>query len=201
MELEEMQAAWTEMSSELEKQKVITNELIMKMTQERYTNTWNHIRNFELLGTLICYGALIYLLINFGKLDTTPLLISGIIAAIIMAILPALSLKSIRGMKEVNVTTMTVKETMATFTKRKKQFVNFQKLNVGLSFIFMLVTVPLSGKLINGEDLFARLDSKLLIALPAMLILFAFLFWFVKKTYKRVILKSERLIDEAKNQS
>jgi hypothetical protein len=201
MELEEMQAAWTEMSSELEKQKVITNELIMKMTQERYTNTWNHIRNFELLGTLICYGALIYLLINFGKLDTTPLLISGIIAAIIMAILPALSLKSIRGMKEVNVTTMTVKETMATFTKRKKQFVNFQKLNVGLSFIFMLVTVPLSGKLINGEDLFARLDSKLLIALPAMLILFAFLFWFVKRTYKRVILRSERLIDEAKNQS
>jgi hypothetical protein len=65
----------------------------------------------------------------------------------------------------------------------------------------MLVTVPLSGKLINGEDLFARLDSKLLIALPAMLILFAFLFWFVKRTYKRVILKSERLIDEAKNQS
>lgn len=200
MELEEMQAAWTEMSAELEKQKQITNQLIMKMTQERYTNTWNHLRNFELIGLLVSYGALIFLLVNFSKLDTTPLLISGIIGAIILAILPALSLKTIRGMKDVDVTSMTVKETAETYTKRKKEFVNFQKLNVILSFIFMLVTVPLSGKLLNGEDLFAKMDHKLIVALPLMLVLFAILVWFVRKTVRKVLAKTDTLIDQASAQ-
>ena len=201
MELEEMQAAWNEMSSELDKQKQITNDIIMKMTQQRYANTWNHIRTFELIGTFICYGAIIYLLVNFGKLDTTPLFISGIVTTIILAILPILSLKTIRGMKEVTTTTRTVKETMEIYSKRKTQFINFQKLNIVVSFLFMLVIIPVGSKVINNKDLFVKFDNKLLVAMPIMLILFAVLIWFVTKTYKKVLNKSEHLIDEMTNHS
>lgn len=199
MELEEMQAAWTEMSGELEQQKQITNELIMKMTQERYTNTWNHARNFELFGTIVCYAILVYLLLNFAKLDTTPLFISGIITALVLAILPILSLRSIRGMKEVNVTTMTVKETMDTYKKRKSQFVLFQKLNIAMSFLLMLVVLPVSGKILNDEDLFANFDNKLLIAMPFMLVFFGLLMWFGIYNYKRILRKSQNIIDKKIN--
>jgi len=197
MELEEMQAAWSDLSKELKHQKLITNELIMKMTQEKYTNTWNHIRNFELFGTLICYGGLLYLLFNFGKLDTTPLQLSGAICAIALGVLPILSLKTIRGMKEVNITQMTYKETMDTYQKRKKQFVNFQRLNMVMSFIFMLVIIPVSARIFNGKDLFANFDDKLWVALPIMCVFFAGLVWFMIYTYKRVLRRSEKILEEA----
>ena len=41
MELEEMQAAWSQMSQDLEKQKQLTDEIILKMTQQKYTSQWN----------------------------------------------------------------------------------------------------------------------------------------------------------------
>ncbi len=201
MELEEMQAAWTAMSGELAQQKKLTNELIMKMTQERYTNTWNHVRNFEIFGTLICYAILLYLLFNFGKLDTTPLRIFGSIAAVSLGILPILSLKSIRGMKEINVTSMNIKEILETYSKRKKQFVFFQKFNVFMSFLLMLVVVPVSGKIINNEDLLSNFDDKLLLAMPIMFVFFGLLMWFAIYTYKRILNKSQRMIDEATKRS
>lgn len=201
MELEEMQAAWTAMSGELAQQKKLTNELIMKMTQERYTNTWNHVRNFEIFGTLICYAILLYLLFNFGKLDTTPLRIFGSIAAVSLAILPILSLKTIRGMKEINVTSMTIKEILETYSKRKKQFVYFQKFNVFMSFLLMLVVVPVSGKIMNNEDLLSNFDDKLLLAMPIMFVFFGLLMWFAIYTYKRILNKSQRMIDEATKRS
>lgn len=199
MELEEMQAAWNDLSTELKNQKLITNELIMKMTQEKYTNTWNHVRNFEIFGTLICYGALLYLLFNFYKLDTIPLQLSGVLCIITMAVLPLLSLKTIRGMKQVNVTQKTLKENITLYNKRKRQFINFQKLNIIMSFIFMLVVIPVSAQLFNGEDLFANFDKKLLVVLPIMFVFFIGLIWFVIRTYKRVLKKSDGILDELSN--
>ena len=88
MELEEMQAAWSQMSQDLEKQKQLTDEIILKMTQQKYTSQWNKIFTAEKIGGIICYTALIALLFNFNKFDTLGLQISGILCIIILAILP-----------------------------------------------------------------------------------------------------------------
>jgi hypothetical protein len=196
MELEEMQAAWSQMSQDLEKQKQLTDEIILKMTQQRYTSQWNKIFTGEKIGGVICYVALVAILANFKELDTLPLQISGILCMLILAILPILSLKTIRAMKRVNVTSMSYKETMKTYAEGKKNFVNFQKLNVALSFVFMLLTVPVSAKLLNGENLFETLDPKLGIAVPFMFALFGLLVWVVTRCYKRVLRSSENILQE-----
>ena len=69
MEIEELQATWTQMSEELEKQKKLTKEIILKMTQERFTNKFRKVSFYESLGAIICFGAAIYILINFTKLN------------------------------------------------------------------------------------------------------------------------------------
>lgn len=196
MELEEMQAAWSQMSQDLEKQKQLTDEIILKMTQQKYSSQWNRIFNAEKIGGFICYVALIAILLNFRKLDTTPLQVSGILCMLILAILPILSLKTIQAMKRVNVTSMSYKETMETYANGKKNFVNFQKLNIGMSFVFMLLTVPVSAKLFNGKDLFETLDPKLGIAVPFMLIFFGLLMWVVMRCYKSVLRNSEKILQE-----
>lgn len=196
MELEEMQAAWSQMSQELEKQKQLTDEIILKMTQQRYTSQWNKIFTGEKIGGVICYVALVAILAYFKELDTIPLQIAGILCMLILAILPILSLKTIKAMKRVNVTTMSYKETMKTYAEGKKNFVNFQKLNIGLSFVFMILTVPVSAKLLNGKNLFETLDPKLGIAAPFMLALFGLLIWAVTRCYKRILRNSENILKE-----
>ncbi len=41
MEFEEMQSVWQEMSAEIEKQKKITDSIIIKMTKSNYRNKIN----------------------------------------------------------------------------------------------------------------------------------------------------------------
>ncbi|RKM87681.1 hypothetical protein D7036_24890, partial [Aquimarina sp. BL5] len=56
MELEEMKEVWSEISGQLEKQKKLTDKMIIMMTQEQYRKKWNKIAYPEILGTIICFG-------------------------------------------------------------------------------------------------------------------------------------------------
>ena len=150
----------------------------------------------EKIGSVICYGALIAILFNFEKLDTLALQLSGALCVVILGILPIISLQTLRAMKRVNVTTMNYKETMETYAKGKKNFVNFQKLNIALSFVFMLLTVPVSAKLLNHENLFETLDPKLGYASIFMLAFFGLLIWVVTRWYKSVIRNSDAILQE-----
>ncbi len=42
MELEEMKTLWEEMSLKVEKQQIVTDQLIMEMTQQKYKNKFNN---------------------------------------------------------------------------------------------------------------------------------------------------------------
>ena len=139
MELEEMQTAWATMSQELEKQQKLTNELILKMTQQRYHNHWNKIATPEKIGGVICYATVIALIIYFNKLDTIGLQISGGLCILILTILPIISLKTIRDLQHIDIGNNNYKETMEAFARSKKRFINFQKINIGISFLFMLL--------------------------------------------------------------
>ena len=55
MNVEDLQAIWTEMSEELDKQKKLTHEIIMQMTQQRYKSQLQKISNYEGLGAVLCF--------------------------------------------------------------------------------------------------------------------------------------------------
>ena len=195
MELEEMQAAWTQMSNQLEKQKKLTDDIIMKMTQEKFSKQWNTIGAAEKVGTVISYIAAIVLLFHFNKLDTPLLQVCGVLCVLILFIAPILSLKSIYGVQNISVADPYTKM-MERYATAKKRFVNFQKANMILSFFFMLLTIPVTGKLFNDENLFESLDTKLLIALPICFLLFFLLIRYVSKCYRGILKRSEDILNE-----
>jgi len=92
MELEELQAAWTQMSNELEKQKELTNTLIMDMTKEKYNAKFRTITNYEKAGTLVCVASAVFIALNIQKLDTWYLLACGLFAVLFSVIMPILVL-------------------------------------------------------------------------------------------------------------
>ncbi|NNL02094.1 MAG: hypothetical protein HKP39_07450 [Eudoraea sp.] len=195
MDLEEIQTIWSEMSDQLEQQKKLTNELIMKMTQDRYSNKFDKITFYETIGAVICFLAAIYFLVNINKLDTWYLFTCGIFTIAFLILLPVATLGLLRKMKRMNIVKNSFKETIVGYTKAKKQLLLMQRVGIYLSFVLMFTCLPVFSKIMKNKDLF--LQSKIwLIYLPIMAI---FLFFFSRwgyKCYKNITNSAENILKE-----
>ena len=195
MDLEEIKNQWDKMSKDIKKQKILTDKLIIDMTQEKYNNKLKLISIPETIGTVICFAGAIYIFINFGKLDTWYMQLSGLFTALFCIILPILSLRSIFGMQKLDMSNNNYKQSIEKFAKSKKQFVLIQKVSFYLSFILVLVCLPVAGKLMNNKDLF--LESKVwLWYIPfGFVFLYVISRWVFKK-YKSATTSAENLLKE-----
>ena len=155
MELEQMQTLWDEMSAKVDKQKVLTDKVIMDMTKERYRTKISKISKYESIGAIICFIAAIGILINLSQLDNWYLLTSGLFTAGYLIFIPVLLLRSIFRLKSVNILKNNLKQTITDFTKRRKHFLFMQRLGIYLNFLLMFASLPVVVKLLDGKDLFA----------------------------------------------
>jgi len=195
MELEEMRTQWQEMSEEIKKQKLLTDKLIIAMTQNKFNNRLKSISIPETIGTFVCFGIALYILINYSKLDAWYLQLSGIFSTLFYIVLPILSLKTIYGMKRINISKENYKQSLERFAKNKMQFIKVQKWSYYLSFVLVIVCLPVASKLINGTDIFLE-SAVWLWYLPFG---FVFLYFFSKwvfKKYKGASNSAEELLKE-----
>lgn len=156
MDIEELQTTWTQMSEELDKQKRLTNEIILKMTQQEYKSRLDKVTIPEKLGTLVSYAAAIFILFNFNELDTVLLKTCGFITLVIIIVLPYLSLKYLKSMRNLDMANISYKDGIVAFTKSKRQFQKLLRVSTYLGFVLMLIILPVTTKLFDGEDMFTR---------------------------------------------
>ncbi len=154
MEIEEMQALWSDMSNQLEHQKKLTDKIIMDMTQERYSNKFKTITTFETIGAFICSATGIYILINFYKLDTWYLMLCGAITVLFVLGLPILALRALRKIRTINIKNKNYKEALLDFSKAKNHLMNIQKAAVLASFIVMFAASGVFAKVWSNKDFF-----------------------------------------------
>lgn len=197
MDIEELQATWTQMGEEIDKQKRLTSEIIMKMTQQEYKSRLDKITIPEKLGTLVSYAAATFILSKFNALDTVLLKICGFITLVILIVLPYLSLKYLKGMRNLDIANISYKDGIVAFTKSKLQFQKVLRVSVYLGFVLMLIILPVTTKLIDGEDIFAPgQDNSWLWFLPLGI---GFYYFFTKKVignYSNNINKAGNLLKE-----
>ncbi len=195
MELKELETLWSEMSQELETQKKLTNELIMNMTQTKYSNKFQKISTYETIGGVICILAAIFVLTKFSLLDTWYLQLCGLFTVTFLILLPVLTLNSLRRIQKLNIADRNIKDTLISFTKAKNQLLFLQRLGLYLSFILMFTILPVAGKIMNGKDLFVE-SNILYIYLPIMAI---FIFFFARwgyGCYKSITNSAENILKE-----
>jgi hypothetical protein len=197
MELEEMKNLWEEMSIGIEKQKKITDSLIIKMTRTSYRNKIIKILVPEIIGTFGCFAGAIFILINLQKLGVWYLLACGIISVLILFLLPVLSIKSIRKIRSINISENNYKQSLLEYSKAKIQFVLFQKFSFYLGALLMLTILPVMGQLIAAKDFFTetRLWYWYVIGFPFF---YAFSKW-VFKSYIKTTAEAENILKELEN--
>ena len=195
MELEEMKSLWNDMSQIVDQQKVLTDKLILDMTQERYENKLRHISIPESIAALICFVVVLYLVSNFGLLDVWYLQLLGAITIISCLILPILSLKSIQKMKAINISKNTYRESLTKYAKGETKFMLLQKISFYVSFLVLISSVIVFSKIIKDIDIFT-ITEKLNWLVPSGIgVLYIFTQWVLKK-YKKATISANNILKE-----
>jgi len=195
MELEELQATWSEMSQELEKQKKLTNEIILKMTQDRYRKKFSKLRNLETVGAMICYLWVVFFLFNFGKLDTWYLQICGVLTIAFLIILPTLVLKSLKKIQNLDILNGSYKKNLVIYIKEKNKLLKIQQMGIYLSYLLLFILLPVSTKIISNKNIFL-IDLKPLQGV-ALLVALVFMFFFTRwgyRSYKKITNSAEDIL-------
>ena len=195
MNVEDIQAVWSEMSKELEKQKKLTHEIIMQMTQQRYRNQLQKIANYEGLGAVLCFIIGIGMLANLNKLDTWYELICGIFTVLFLLVYPFLSLGTIRAMKRINIYEGKYADTLKAFLKARNNFLLVQRIGIGLGFLLMITILPVATRIIKGKDIFQETGAWVWY-LPIMIVfMIAFSRWGYGH-YKRITKSAGNILSE-----
>ena len=195
MELEELKSSWETLSRKMEKQQQLNSKLIEQMTNQKYKNRLNNIARPEFIGSIICFIMAIALIWNFSTLNTLLLQICGGFSVLFLIVIPVLSLQSIRSLQTINMSLPTYKNTLKEFAVQKIRFQKIQKLNVILSFIFIVAFAPVSVKLIAGKDISQNITLWLTI-LPVSIIVLFFVSKWVLRHYNNTLTKAEELLTE-----
>lgn len=201
MELEEMQATWSQMSDQLENQRKLNNKLIMEMTKERYKNKIGILSKYEGIAAVICFIAALLLISRFTELNTWYLLASGIFTVCYLIVIPVVVLRSITRMKSIDLTNNTYKETLIDYAKRNRQFLLTQKVGIYLNFILLAASLPVIVKVYNGKDIFITNINLLYWYIPIMTIfLILFSIWGYGK-YKKITASASHILEELEDTS
>lgn len=197
MELEEMKTLWEEMSQKVDKQQLITDQIIMDMTQQKYSNKFTKLFFYESLGTVICYGMAVYLLFNIEKLDTWYLLACGIFTITFLFLLPLFTLRSLTRIKRLDVAAYSYKETLVRFERSKKRVLLLQRTGIYLSLILFLAVLPVMSKIFNNKDMFTMdMDAFPWIFTGAVFVLLIFFARWGYGCYKSITASAENVLKE-----
>ncbi|MBL86887.1 MAG: hypothetical protein CMO82_09555 [Winogradskyella sp.] len=195
MELEEMKSLWEDMSQKVDQQKILTDQLILDMTKERYENRMRRISVPETISAFVCFTAVIYLIINFNLLDVWYLQLSGVLTIVACLLLPILSLKSIKKMKAIDISKSTYKEVLVNYAKEKTKFMRLQKISFYASFLVLILAVITFGKIMKGIDVFIMTEKLNWLVPSGIGVLFIFSQWVLKK-YKKATDSANDILKE-----
>ena len=193
MELEEMKTEWNKLSTKVEKQEKLTEEVIEKLVKYKYKTGLKRISIPEYAGTLICYVGAAWLIINFGKLDGGMYRFFGAVIILLLFILPVISLRSVTGISRIKIATGTYAETIRDFARQKIKFQKLQKINVSLALGLFVISLPVLAN-IQGKDISAI--PNFWVFFPMSILLILMFSWWVLRNYNNALREAEEMLKE-----
>ena len=142
MELDEMKAVWTDLSSQLESQKRLTREVILKMTQEKSHSRLGRIVMAESIGVGLSILGLGFITANAHKLQHWTG-IAGFIGLVLVLLLGiTFGLRIIRKARKINVLENTYSEVIRHFDEFRALLRLYKKFSIWISVLSTVLVVP-----------------------------------------------------------
>ena len=194
MELDKLKAAWQSNTSNAQQQ-LQASIMIQEMTEKKYRSTISKIAYPEMIGTVICLLAIIYIVANFYQLNSFTLQAIGVIAILVLITISILSIVSLQYLKAEKNMSQPFAATLKNFAGQHLNFYKLQKINVALSFLLLVTLIILVTKFFNGKDLSTN-KYFWIYSFAAGYLFLLFFSRFVMKYYKKSISKAKEILTE-----
>lgn len=199
MELDEMKNLWTDMTQKLDNQKILNDQLIIEMTQLKYNDKTNVLKNKEFFGLTVAYTMIGIIIYFFESLNTWYLQTAGIVMIIILGILPVYSVDWVNRLKKLDLAKSTYKEILEQFYKAQKRVKHIEIIGLVISPILFVASSVVFLKIMGNEDVFTLKPSWGLMA--SMLLTFIGVIYFIitsNKKKRKQLQHIEQLLKELK---
>ncbi len=197
MELEEMKTLWNAMSDRVERVEVLNRQNIMEMTQLKYSNKFNKLRLYESTGAVVCSIFALAILFNIGKLDAWYLMACGIFCILFLVLMPIISLRSINSISKINLNNYSYKDVLIRFEKEKQKTLHIQRIGIVFGILFMFATIPVSDRILNGNDIFkSEVAPSVWFALAFASVFVIFAYRWGYGWYKKVTSSAENILKD-----
>lgn len=195
MELDDLKNNWESANNQITNQNILTPKSINEMIQRKYQSKIKKIKYPELIGAVLCFIGLNYIGFNFNKLDTFFLQIMGVLAILLLTIMPVLSFLSLKTFNSANDFDKPYVDIIREFANQKLKFLKYQKINAFLSYLLLVTVIVLLPKFFYGSD--ATINKSFWIFAFSLGYIFLLFFskW-VKTIYGKSLTQAEKLLSE-----
>ena len=195
MELDDFKNTWDAMGKQVEQKQNFNSKTFNKMGKRKFNSNLQKIAIPEIIASILCIAAAIYIGFQFNLLDTAVFRIAGVATILLLIVLPAISLFSVQQLYKATDIGKSYADTLKEFAIQKMKFYKLQKLNINLSYlllaVLMIIITKLFGNHTNDENAYFMLFG---FSFGYVVLLF-FSKWVFKK-YNRIIQQTENLLNE-----
>ncbi len=195
MELDDLKNNWESANNQITNQNILTPKSINEMIQRKYQSKIKKIKYPELIGAVICFIGLNFIGFNFNKLDTLFLQIIGVLAILLLTIMPVLSFLSLKTFNSANDFDKPYVDIIREFANQKLKFLKYQKINAFLSYLLLVTVIVLLPKFFYGSDVTIN-KSFWIFAFSLGYIFLLFFSKWVKTIYGNSLKQAEKLLSE-----
>jgi hypothetical protein len=184
MELEELKSKWFEVDRQLENQKVLTSEMILKMAGYRSNLIFNPIITFEKSGMAISLVILIYIFSNFGKLNDWLSLAGAVTTIFILIVSLVMSVILIKRIQEVDIVKNDYKETLLHVNRIKKFHYSVKWVSAFLTPVLAVSILPTLASTWFDKSLLYDLEEYWESLFPSLLLI-PVIWYFIGRFYAK----------------
>lgn len=195
MELDELKNSWQQIGSRAEEKTIINTKLFNAMGKRKFYTALKNIIIPEILGSVVCVGAAVYILLHFNRLDHIAFQITGSLTILLLVILPVISLRSLYELYKSSNLHQSYTDALKEFSIRKIKFCKLQKLNMTLSYVLLVVMVLLATRIFGSNHLTEN-KSFWIIAISIGYIILTFFIKWVSRSYNKTIRHTEQILQE-----
>lgn len=191
MELDDLKNAWATTNNPTK----IKAAVIDQITQSKYNSKVKKIVYPEIIGALICLLGAVYIGFQFHKLDASLVRGTGILAIVLLILLPIISLKSVLQFNRIGDVNKPYAETLKDFSLQKIRFYKLQKINMILCYLLLVTIIVLFSKLFGKNDITESKSFWIFSFSFGYLFLLFYAKW-VAKYYSSTLQQTEELLKE-----
>ena len=194
MELDDLKRSWGEVSTQAK----IDTKMIDQITKSKYKSSFKKIIYPEIIGVIICILGAIYIGLHFDKLDTNLLKGTGVLAIVILVLLPVISLINLLQFNNIGDLNKPYSETLKDFVTQKNRFHKLFKINSTLSYLLLVTVIVLLSKLFGENDI-TKSKYFWIFSFSFGYIFLLFYSKWVEKYYKNTLQEVENLLNDLKH--